>query len=27
VAEGEGALWATTRNGQKAELARIDPAA
>ena len=27
LAEGEGALWATTRNGQKAELARIDPAA
>jgi hypothetical protein len=27
VAEGEGALWATTRNGEKAELARIDPAA
>jgi hypothetical protein len=27
LAAGEGALWATTRNGQKAELARIDPAA
>lgn len=27
IAAGEGALWATTRNGQKAELARIDPAA
>jgi hypothetical protein len=27
LADGEGALWATTRNGQKAELARIDPAA
>jgi hypothetical protein len=27
VAEGEGALWATTRSGHKAELARIDPAA
>jgi hypothetical protein len=27
LAEGEGVLWATTRNGQKAELARIDPAA
>jgi streptogramin lyase len=27
LAEGEGALWATTRNGQKAELARIDPGA
>ena len=27
LADGEGALWATTRNGEKAELARIDPAA
>ena len=27
LAAGEGALWATTRNGQKAELARIDPTA
>jgi streptogramin lyase len=27
LGEGEGALWATTRNGQKAELTRIDPAA
>jgi hypothetical protein len=27
LADGEGALWATTRNGQKAELARIAPAA
>jgi hypothetical protein len=26
VAEGEGAIWATTRNGENAELARIDPA-
>jgi hypothetical protein len=27
LAAGEGALWATTRHGEKAELARIDPAA
>jgi hypothetical protein len=27
LAAGEGALWATTRNGEKAELARIAPAA